>query len=46
MGKVKSGKVKSEKSSWPDGESEKCNYEMEKVVNSDGATEWKGFLDV
>ena len=25
---------------------EKCNYEMEKVVNSDGSTEWKTFLDV
>ena len=24
----------------------KCNYEMEKVVNSDGSTEWKTFLDV
>ena len=23
-----------------------CNYKMEKVMNSDGATEWKGFLDV
>ena len=39
-------KVKNEKYSEPYEKGEKCNYEMEKVVNSDGSTEWKTFLDV
>ncbi len=26
------------------GNNEKCNYKMEKVVDSEGSTEWKFFL--
>ena len=45
MKKLKSKKVKSEKYSEPYEKSEKCNYKMEKVVDSEGSTEWKSFLD-
>ncbi len=41
---MKIGNVKMEYSE-PD-EKGKCNHEMEKVVNSDGSTELKSFLDV
>ena len=45
-GKSKKQKIKSNKYPEPDEKVKKCNHKMEKVVNSDGSTEWKTFLDV